>query len=148
MVMFRFPNPDMNAGPARRSRFAALAAALLLLAAALPAEAIADPAKVDGVPLPRGSRSLDQGGRLFSSSHGFRKTVRFYERFLDRAGIQHQAIPVYSYRGTVVARFLSRQRTATWSAIHVFRSQGRTQIYVVPKAPLTSAQPRGKEPPP
>ncbi len=136
--------------PARRQRRArALSVAALVVLLCSAALASAGPRKLSGVPLPRGSRALDDGGRLYSSSRGFRKTVRFYERFLARAGTDHQAIPVYSYRGTDVARFLCRQPTAAWSAIHVFRTRGVTQIYVVPKtSPLTSAQPRGKEPPP
>jgi hypothetical protein len=125
----------------------ALAAALILAAAPL-STALAGPKKVAGVPLPRGSRSLDDAGLLHSSGRGFRKTVRHFERFLHRAGIDHKAIPVYSYRGTAVARFLSRQQTTAWSAIHVFRTRGHTRIYVVPKPPLTSPPPKGKEPAP
>jgi len=140
---------EVNAARPRERRAGFVAAGLALALAAWPGAASAGPRSVSGVPLPRGSRSLDESGHLYASSRGFRKTVRFFERFLDRAGIEHQAIPVYSYRGTDVARFISRQRGSAWSAIHVFRTQGQTQIYVVPQtSPLTSAQPRGKEPPP
>jgi hypothetical protein len=102
----------------------ALAAGLVI---ALAASAAADE---HGVPLPARSRHIKDG--LYESSLGFRKTVDFYDRWLRRQGISHAAIPVYRYRGVTVARFLSRQPTARWHAIHVFQQRGRTRVAVVP----------------
>ena len=102
--------------------------ALLLTPAVTTAPAAA--AEVLDVPLPPGSRSQDT--HLFSSGRGFRATVDFYTRFLQRRGLTHEAIPVYRYRGTAVARFLSRQPGTKWDAIHVFHGEGRTMIFIVP----------------
>lgn len=108
--------------------------ALLLTPAVTMAPAAA--ADVLDVPLPPGSRS--QGAHLFSSGRGFRATVDFYTRFLQRRGIAHEAIPVYRYRGTAVARFLSRQPGTQWDAIHVFHDEGRTRIFLVQRAPAST----------
>jgi hypothetical protein len=97
-------------------------------------------ADVHGIPLPRGSRVVERGGDLFSSGRGFRKTVRYYQRFLDRKGMAHRAIPTYRYRGTAVARFLSKDKASTWLAIHVFRRRGKTHVFVVPRPPLDPAR--------
>lgn len=134
-----------------------LPALILIMAmaalAALPAlpEAHAAPADVLGVPLPPGTRidparaaSADGGERrhLFVSGRGFRATVEFYQRFLARRGLQHQAIPVYRYRGTEIARFLSRQPGTAWSAVHVYREDARTWIFIVPQPLDPSHDPR------
>ena len=102
----------------------------------------AAPADVLGVPLPPGTRidtahaGADPGQRhLFISGRGFRATVEFYQRFLTRRGLLHQAIPVYRYRGTEIARFLSRQPGTAWSAVHVYRDDARTWIFIVPYTP-------------
>lgn len=83
------------------------------------------------LPLPPGSRRHD--ANLFASGRGFRATADFYQRFLDRRGIAHQAIPIYRYRGTTVARFLSQQPGTRWAAIHVFHEEARTMIFIVPR---------------
>jgi len=70
-----------------------------------------------------------------TSSRGFRRTVEFYERFFRRTGVPHERVPTYRYRGTVVARFLSRDPRSRWLAIHVFRRRGRTMIYIVARRP-------------
>jgi hypothetical protein len=121
----------------------AVAGLVLTLALALP-RAHAAPADVLGVPLPPGTR-IDTGGagaqdpgarqRLFVSGRGFRATVEFYQRFLARRGLRHEAIPVYRYRGTDIARFLSRQPGTAWSAVHVYREDARTWIFIVPQSP-------------
>ena len=92
-----------------------------------------------GIPLPKGSRVAE--GDLFSSGRGFRKTIRFYQRFLDRKGMAHQAVPTYRYRGTAVARFISTDKTSPWLAIHVFRRRGTTHVFVVARPHLTPHQP-------
>jgi hypothetical protein len=103
--------------------------AALFLIAALATSAAAD---VHGVPLPARSRPI--GETLHESSLGFRKTVDFYQRWLRRQGIDHERIPVYRYRGVSVARFLAREQSARWRAIHVFHHRGRTRIAIIPTA--------------
>jgi hypothetical protein len=116
--------------------------ALLALALARPAAA----ATLHGVDLPRGSRAVPEVDNLFTSGRTFRQTVQFYQRLFDRRGTPHQALPPYRYRGVVLARFLSGDPRSPWLAVHVFQRRGVTQIYVVPRSPLTSDLPRGKEP--
>ena len=101
-----------------------MAAVLLVAGLAEPASAA-----IHGVALPGGSRRIDSN--LYRSSLGFRKTVRFYKRFLRRR--DHDEVPVYRYRGTTVARFLSRDSQSRWLAIHVFKYREHTQIYVIPR---------------
>lgn len=133
---------------------AALAVALILAPGwepspgrvAVPA-AHAAPAAPMGVPLPPRTRSDPRRPHLFASGRSFRATVDFYRRFLARRGIAHEAVPVYRYRGAVVARFLSRQPGTDWSAIHVYQREGRTWIFLVSGA-LTRESVRGKEPSP
>jgi len=130
-----------------RAAAAAAAAVLALLALALLALALVAPAEVAAkkrplvhdLPLPRGARSLDTD--LFESSHSFRKTVDFYARTLKRRGLPHQAVPVYRFRGTAVARFISKDPGSLWRAVHVFKNRGRTRIYIVPRGakPLDGA---------
>jgi hypothetical protein len=93
----------------------------------------AGPLDVLGVPMPGGSRQA--GGGVVTSGQGFGQTVEFYKRFLKRAGVEHELVPVYRYRGVDVARFLVRQGGTPWLAIHVYRHGGRTMIYVVSRDP-------------
>jgi hypothetical protein len=119
----------------------ALALALGLLLTAAPSPAAAD---VHDLPLPSRSRIADPDTpELFVSGTSFRRTVDFYKKHLDRKGLAHEAVPVYRYRGTTVARFISRQRGAKWAAVHVFTHDGRTLIAIIP-APLTADPPQGK----
>lgn len=119
----RIPSPAVS-----RGLCAALVLVLLVLRP-VPGGA----ALIFDVPLPPGSRS--QGEHLFTSGRGFRATVDFYKRFLKRRGLAHEEVPVYRYRGTTVARFLSRQPGTRWAAIHVFHSEARTTIFIVPRPP-------------
>ena len=107
--------------------------------AALPAPANARPrGEVHGLALPPGTR-VDQSERdRYISSRTFRRTVDWYQRHLRRRGLNHHLEPIYRYRGTVVARIHSREPSATWSALHIYQSAGKTYIYVVPATPLTS----------
>jgi hypothetical protein len=126
--------------------FSALAAPVfaLVVAGVMGApDAHAGPLEVLGVAMPAGSRQA--GGGVVTSGRGFGQTVEFYKRFLKRAGVGHEAVPVYRYRGVDVARFLVRQGGTRWMAIHVYRHGGRTMIYVVPRDPLTAGSTQGKE---
>jgi hypothetical protein len=127
----------------RRIALVALACAGALLAGLardLP-RAHAAPGEVLGLPLPPGTRidtrTLPAPGerRLFVSGRGFRATVEHFQRVLARRGLLHEAIPVQRYRGTVVARFLSRQPGTAWSALHVYQQDARTWIFIVPASP-------------
>ena len=131
---------------ARRPRLPIIAGLALALALALLTArplAHAAPADVLGLPLPPGTRidtsraGADPGQprHLFVSGRGFRATVEHYQRFLARRGLRHEAIPVYRYRGTEIARFLSRQPGTAWSAVHVYREDARTWIFIVPQSP-------------
>lgn len=109
-----------------------------------PPLAHAAPADVLGLPLPPGTRidtaraqgaGPDERAHLFVSGRGFRATVEHYQRFLARRGLRHDAIPVYRYRGTEIARFLSRQPGTAWSAVHVYRHDARTWIFIVAHTP-------------
>jgi len=115
-----------------------LALAALVAAGSRPAAA----RELHGVPLPAGTRALDDGSQ--ESGLGFRKTVDFYERFLKRTGLAHQQLPATRHRGVVVVRFLARA-PAPWRAIHVFWTHGHTRIYVVPASPLTPPTDPGKD---
>jgi hypothetical protein len=127
--------------PAHRllARAAVAAALLTITVTAAPAGA----ATIHDIPLPRGSRVAAAGEAVFVSPQGFRRTVDFYERFLKQRGLPHTAVPVYRYRGVTIARFLSTAPASTWLAIHVFHHEGRTLIFVVPRAPLDPSAPGG-----
>jgi hypothetical protein len=127
--------------PPLRPALLALAAALLLL----PLAAAPSAADTHGVPLPPGSRSLEPD--LFESGRGFRQSVEHVRRFLARTGSLHEEIPVYAYRGVVVARFLAREQRSRWLAIQVYRADGRTRISIVPRpSPLTTEPTEVKDP--
>jgi hypothetical protein len=102
----------------------------------------AAPAEVLGLPLPPATRidtrmnpAPGERGQRFVSGRGFRATVEHYQRVLARRGLLHEAIPVYRYRGVVVARFLSRQAGTPWSAVHVYQQDARTWIFILPASP-------------
>lgn len=111
--------------------------ALLLLAVAWPVAAAAQE-----VPLPPGARRQTEGAH--EARRSFRRTVDYYQRWLRRTGVAHEAVPVYQARGVLVARFLSRAPSSRWEALHVFRRAGRTWIAVVPR----SRTPAGLDEPP
>lgn len=102
----------------------------------------AAPGEALGLPLPPGTRidtraEPGPGERrlLFVSGRGFRATIEHFQRFLARRGLLHEAVPVQRYRGTVVARFLSRQPGTAWAALHVYQQDARTWIFIVPATP-------------
>ena len=127
-----------------RIAFLALALAGVSLAGLLrdvPA-ARAAPGEALGLPLPPGTRidtrtdpAPGERRLLFVSGRGFRATVEHFQRFLARRGLLHEALPVQRYRGTVVARFLSRQPGTAWAALHVYQQDARTWIFIVPASP-------------
>jgi hypothetical protein len=94
--------------------------------------AIASPAAADvhGVPLPRGSKA---DGPRHVSGKGYRDTVDFIHKWLDKKGIAHRQIGPYRARGVDVTRFLSDAPSTAWLAIHVVRQAGKTWIAVIPR---------------
>ncbi len=97
---------------------------LLLLGIATPASAT----EVAGVPLPKGSRA---DGCRHVSGKGYRDTVDFVARWLDRQGLAHRVVGPYRARGVDVTRFLSEDASTAWLAVHVLRQGGKTWISVV-----------------
>lgn len=85
-----------------------------------------------GVP----GRSRVVATQTWRSGRSFRKTVQYYQKLLSRRGIGHEELPVYRYRGVVVARFLATDAAARWAAIHVSEARGETRIYLLPAKPL------------
>lgn len=127
-----------------------VAALVLALAALLEPMAVAG-SGTSGLPLPRGSRRVDDGHYI--SRQTFRKTVVFYRKHFTARGIKHEEIPTYGYRGVIVSRFLARG-PSPWLAVHVFKIKGTTHIVIVPAAetkpppkppdkPLDPARPSG-----
>ena len=89
-------------------------------------------ADVAGIAIPRRSKQL--ADNHYVSRRTFRKTVVFFRKQLSKRGYQHREIPIYGYRGVVIARFVA-EGTSKWNAVHVFRLRGKTYIYVVPGEP-------------
>ena len=93
----------------------------------------ASPARAgDDLPVPRGTRA--DGASLVSGA-GFGPTVVFVAKELDRRGLAFEKVGPYRAHGVDVARFLSRDDHAPWSAIHVFRARGKTWISFVKRSP-------------
>lgn len=111
----------------------------LALQLGLAAPALAGPGEV---PLPPRARRATDGAH--EARQSFRRTVEYYQRWLRRSAVAHEAVPVYQVRGVLVARFLSRTPTTGWQAVHVFHRAGRTWIAVVPR----SRTPAGLDEPP
>ncbi len=107
-------------------RLLVLAALLLSMVRA----ASADPAKPL---LPKGARPAESG--VYSSPLGFRKTLDWYKKTLDKQGLVVEFVPPEKVRDVVYARILSKDPAAPFSAIHVVLAEGRTTIYIV--APKT-----------
>ncbi len=91
-----------------------------------------------GLGVPRGSRVT--AVQTWRSGRTFRKTVQYYQKLLSRRGIAHDELPVYRYRGVVVARFLARNPASRWTAIHLSEWRGQTRIYLLPAKPLDPAE--------
>lgn len=101
-----------------------------ILALAILSAAVA--ARADDLPVPRGSRA--SGGALVSSD-GFRATVDYIAKALDTRGIAVHRVGPYRARGVDVVRFLVDDTRAPWTAIHVWRVQGKTWISFVKRSP-------------
>ncbi len=84
-----------------------------------------------GLPVPRGTRQIDDSDR-YTSGKSLRDTVELYVKELDRRGIAHEKIGPYRVRGVDLTRFLIRDGEV--AAVHVYRVGGRTLISVVKRA--------------
>ena len=93
----------------------------------------AGPAHADtyGLPVPRGTRQIDDSDR-YTSGKSLRDTVELYVKELDRRGIAHEKIGPYRVRGIDVARFVIPD--GDLAAVHVYRVGGRTLISFVKRA--------------
>ena len=103
------------------------AATMTLLLAARSGLAWAD----DGMRWPPGSRVID-GVRV--SGRGFRETVDWVARQLTHAGVTVTRIGPYRLRGVDVVRFLGGA-DAPFTAVHVYRKDGRVFLFLVPADP-------------
>ena len=114
--------------------------AVLVIAAALvaPPAFAGRPKTIAGIPLPPASRTSRDGIHIATKS--FSKTVVYFKRYLNKQGMLFQEIPTYQVRGTQVSRLLSKSPRSPWLAIHVYRIQGLTQIFVVPR-PIANKSP-------
>ena len=88
-----------------------------------PLAAAADPP----VRLPPGTRA--EAGH-YISGRGLRDTTDFLAKQLAAV----TQIGPYRVRGVELTRFLSRDSTTSWLAIHVLRSAGKTLIFFVPRS--------------
>ena len=108
-----------------------IAPTLLIAALAIaPAPALA--ADVHGVPLPKGSRAT---GDRHVSGKTYRDTIDHVSRWLSKQGVAHRQVGPYRARGVDVTRFVSETASTAWLAIHVYKHEGKTWIYVVPRPP-------------
>lgn len=121
--------------------FAALALVIALGLTAKGATAQADDASAAPAPpataappppfkLPPGTRWLP-GEARYAMTAGLADATRAIEKQLAKLGIDCQRIGPYRVRGVEVTRFLSRQSSTGWLAIHLIRKEGRTHLDVV-----------------
>lgn len=80
--------------------------------------------------LPSGTRWLP-GEARYALTAGLADATRAIEKQLAKLGIDCQRIGPYRVRGVEVTRFLSRQSSTSWLAIHLIRKEGRTYLDVV-----------------
>jgi hypothetical protein len=128
-----------------RARAMPIALFIGILIAAPEAVVWARPGVVHGLPLPKRTHVIE--GDLFRSGTSFRNTVDFYIRFLKRRGLPYRAVPTYSHRGVLVARILSADPGSAWLAVHIFKSQAQTNIYIAPRPLLTAPAEQGRKAP-
>jgi hypothetical protein len=107
-------------------RLLAAAALLALVALAPPASA----GEAPKLPLPKGAKPTPDGS--WSSPLGFRKTLDWYKKTLDKQGLVVEFLPPERFRDVTYARILSKDPAAAFTAIHVVLADGRTTIYILP----------------
>ena len=96
---------------------------------------MAAPAAADSydLTLPKGTRAVATD--RYVSGRGFRDTYDHFARLLDKRGVAHRAVPPYRARGVDVGRFVSEVESTPWLAIHVYRVEGKTMIFLVKRPP-------------
>ena len=80
--------------------------------------------------IPRRSRAV--GANHFISSRTFRKTIVHFRKQLSRNTYQFNEQPVAGYKQVLLSRFLATDNNPNWNAVHIFRIQGKTHIFIVP----------------
>lgn len=103
---------------------------LALLALLVAAPVAADAAELHGAPLP--SRAKQLAENHYASPKGFRDTVEFYRKELDRRGVVVEYRAPERWRDVVFARFLANDPAAKFAAVHIVLADGKTTIYIVP----------------
>lgn len=81
--------------------------------------------------MPPGTRTSANGDLV--SSRGLRDTTDYVAKQLTRLGVAHRKVGPYRTRGVELTRFISETSTTPWLAIHVWRTAGKTMIFVVPR---------------
>lgn len=82
--------------------------------------------------MPPGTRPSPNGTLI--SGRGLRDTTDYFAKQLARLGIVTRQIGPYRLRGVELTRFISESPATTWLAIHVWRTGGKTLIFVVPRS--------------
>jgi len=82
--------------------------------------------------MPLGTRS--SSGGLLVSGRGLRDTTDYVAKQLARLGVANRQIGPYRSRGVELTRFISETPATTWLAIHIWRTAGKTMIFLVPRS--------------
>lgn len=93
------------------------------------ARSIAGPSELR---MPPGTRASPDGTLV--SGRGLRDTTEYFAKQLARLGIANRQVGPYRRRGVELTRFISETPATTWLAIHVWRTAGKTLIFVVPRS--------------
>lgn len=89
--------------------------------------------------MPPGTRS--GASEHLVSGRGLRDTIIYFAKQLARLGIANRQVGPYRTGGVEVTRFISEAPATNWLAIHIWRTAGKTMIFVVPRAPLDEPPP-------
>lgn len=81
--------------------------------------------------MPPGTRTSTEGHLV--SGRGLRETTSYFAKQLARLGIAARQVGPYRTRGVELTRFISETPATTWLAVHVWRTFGKTMIFVVPR---------------
>ena len=100
---------------------------------------MAPPAFAEAPLIPR-ARSISAD--RYASPKGFRDTVEWFRKELDRRGENVEFTPVERVRDTTFVRILSKNQRSGWLAIHIVLAEGKTTIYIV--APRTRGSSNGR----